>query len=269
VPFAYRTQDLMARARTIDLTKHQTIDIIFMGDLHAGEAQFEHEMIRQAAAWLQEADNRYAVIPGDIFNTAIKGSVSLDLSEIGMCTKDARHLLARILEPVRERILAVLPGNHDDRSTRDTGEDSVDALCCELAIPYFPEGEAFLQILVGGWKHNDRPVSFYGYATHGTAGGRLPGAKANALLDMRRIIHNADWYSNGHGHTPLLIPEVAWYFDHKGNVREQSQWFISCGASLRRGGYPVKKAYPPLARIWPVLTLYGDGRKHMSATAEN
>jgi hypothetical protein len=269
VPFAYRTSDLMAKARKYDLTKHESVEIISMGDLHGGDAYCEIEMIRQAVAWVSGADNRYIIIPGDIFNTAIKGSVSLDLSELGMSTKDARHLLARILAPVRDRILAVLPGNHDDRLTRDSGEDSVDALCCELGIPYFPEGEAFLDISVGRWGHNSKAVHFYCYVAHGVAGGRLPGAKANALLDMRRIIHNADCYLNGHGHTPLMIPEVAWYFDHNGNVREQEQWFISCGASLRRAGYPVKRSYPPLARVWPTLTLFGDGYKHMRAGADN
>lgn len=269
MPFAYRTQDLMTRARTFDLTQHDSVEIASIGDIHAGDEDFEAEMIRQAVSWLGEKPNRYAVCPGDVFNTAIKGSVSLELSRPGIPVVEARHLLADILRPSRDRWLAVLPGNHDDRQTRDCGEDSVDALCCELGIPYFPSGEAFLRILVGKWGHNDTPVPFHLYVTHGNAGGRLPGNKANQLVAMRSIVHNADVYFNGHGHTPLLIPEVSWHFDKAGGVREQAQWFISCGASLRRGGYPVKKAFPPLARIFPTVTLFGDGRKHMSAQAEN
>lgn len=271
MPFAYRTQNLMARARKFDLTQHSSVEIVSMGDIHSGDEHHDIEMVRQAVVWLQEKPNRYAIIPGDVFNTAVKGSVSLDLSSMGMTTKDARHLLQRILEPVADRILAVIPGNHDDRLTRDAGEDSVDALMCGLGIGdrYFPEGEAFLRIAVGKYAHNNQAVYFDGYVTHGNAGGRLPGGKANACVAMRSIVHNADFYLNGHGHTPILIPEVAWQFDDRGNIREQSQWFISCGASLRRGGYPVKKSYPPLARIFPTITLYGDGSKHMTAQAAN
>jgi 3',5'-cyclic AMP phosphodiesterase CpdA len=271
MPFAYQSKDLMARARTFDLTKHDSIEILSMGDLHAGDLYFEVEMVRQAVEWTQGADNRYIIVPGDVFNTAIKNSVSLDLAECGMSQKDARHLLVKMLRPIADRILAVVPGNHDDRLTRDSGEDSVDALMCELGIGdrYFPAGEAFLQILVGAWAHNGRPVRFHGYVVHGVAGGRLPGAKANSLLDMRRTVHNADFHLNGHGHTPMLIPEVAWHFDDRDGIHEQQQWFISCGASLRRAGYPVKKSYPPLARIFPTITLYGDGRKHMTAQAAN
>lgn len=269
MPYAYRSADLMARARYYDLTHHESVDIVSMGDLHASGAHADLDMIRSAIEWLAGAPNRYAVVPGDVFDTAIKGSVSLDLSEVGMSAKDGRHLLHKMLEPVRDRILAVISGNHDDRLMRDTGEDSVDALCMGLGIPYFPEGEVFLRIGVGQFAHNGSPVRYNGYMTHGNAGGRLPGGKANGLLAMRNIVHNADFYLNGHGHTPLVIPDVAWRFDSSGNVREQKQVFISCGSSLKRKGYPVRKGYPPLARVWPTLTLHGDGRKHMTATVEH
>lgn len=261
----------MARAKVYDLTQHDSVEIVSMGDLHATSAHADIDMIRSAVDWLGGGDNRYAVVPGDVFDTAIKGSVSLDLSEVGMSTKDGRHMLHRMLEPVRDRILAVISGNHDDRSSRDTGEDSVDALCMGLGIPYFPEGEAFIQVRVGCYQHNDNPVVYHGYMTHGNAGGRLPGGKANSLLALRQIVHNADFYLNGHGHTPMVLPDVAWYFaggNGSSNIREQKQVFISCGSSLKRAGYPVKKGYPPLARVWPTLTLHG-GHKHMTATIEH
>jgi hypothetical protein len=160
-------------------------------------------------------------------------------------------------------------GNHDDRLARDAGEDSVDALFCALGIGdrYHPEGECFLRLRVGEYKHNTSACIFSVYATHGSAGGRLPGGKANGLVALRNIVHNADCYLNGHGHTPLVIPEVAWSFDHKGDIRRQDQLFISCGSTLSRGGYPVKKAFPPLSSVYPTVTLYGDGHKHMTAHA--
>ena len=267
--FAYLSADLMARAHTVDLTQHQSVELLSMGDLHEASPYVDLAMIESAVEWLGGAPNRYAVVPGDIFDTAIKGSVSQDLSECGLTAKEGRHRLRDTLQPVRERILAVISGNHDDRLSRDTGEDSVDALCDKLEIPYFPQGEVFLRIKVGAWAHNKTPVIFNGYMTHGNAGGRLPGGKANSLVAMRNIVHNADFYLNGHGHTPLVVPEVAWRFDGQDGIREQKQIFISCGSSLKRGGYPVKKSYPPLARVWPTLTLWGDGRKHMTATVEH
>lgn len=243
-----------------------------MGDLHATAMHADLEMIRSAVGWLGEEENRYAVVPGDIFDTAIKGSVSLDLSEIGMSSKDGRHLLARMLEPVKHRILVILSGNHDDRLTRDAGSDEVDALACHLGIGdrYFPEGEAFIRLKVGKLKHDPRQSVLYNlYMTHGDAGGRLPGGKANSLLALRNIVHNADVYLNGHGHTPMVLPEVAWAFSpKKADIIEQKQLFASCGSSLKRAGYPVKKGYPPLARVWPTFTLYGE-YKHMSAHIEH
>jgi predicted MPP superfamily phosphohydrolase len=261
MPFAYRSTDIMRRARVVDLTQHDSIEVCAAGDLHAGDNYCEFDMIRELCTWLAEKPNRYATIAGDLFNTAILGSVSLDLGEVNMTTKDARHLLARMMEPVRDRFLFIIPGNHDDRQTKSTGEDSIDALCCELGMPYFPEGEVFMRLKVGHYNHNASPVLYDIFATHGTAGGRLPGGKANALLALKKIVSNADVYLNGHGHTPLVVPDVAWRFNNHGNVTEQRQVFISCGSSLKRGGYPVKKSYPPLARVWPTFTLHGGSKR--------
>ena len=272
--YAYLSAPLVGRARVIDLTQHDSVEIVSMGDLHTTSPHVDLDMIRSVIAWLGESDNRYAVIPGDVFDTAIKGSVSLDLSECGMSTRDGRHLLMTLLRPVADRILAAIAGNHDDRSSRDTGEDSVDALMCGLGIGdrYFPEGEAFLQLRVGNESHRAKndptPVVYHVYMTHGNAGGRLPGGKANSLLALRNIVHNADVLLNGHGHTPMVLPDVAWEFTKNGNIVERKQLFVSCGSSLKRAGYPVRKSYPPLARVFPVITLYG-GYKHMTATVEH
>lgn len=259
-----------------DLTQHENIELVSMGDLHLTSYHADHDMVRSAVTWLSEAENRYAFVPGDIFDTAIKGSISLDLSEVGMSTMDGRHLLQRILQPVASRILCVLPGNHDDRSRRDTGEDSVDALMCALGIGdrYFPDGEAFIQLKVGAQKHTrgentaPQPCTYNCYVTHGNAGGRMPGGKVNSLVGLRTIIHNCDAYFNGHGHDPVVKPEVAWEIGTQGYVRERKQLFVSCGSSLKRAGYPVKKGFPPLARVWPTVTFHGDF-KHMSAHIEH
>jgi hypothetical protein len=270
LPYAYRSQALVAKARVYDFTHHDSIEVVSMGDLHVSSAHVDLDMIRSAVDWLSEKDNRYAVIPGDVFDTAIKGSVSLDLSERGMSSTDARHLLTRVLQPVASRILAAIPGNHDDRQTRDAGSDEVDALFCALGVGdrYFPDGEAFLQFRVGRYSHNEHPVIYNCYLTHGNAGGRLPGGKVNSLVSMRQIVHNADCYWNGHGHDPVIKPEVMWEYSERGNVNERKQMFVSCGSSLHRKGYPVKKGYMPLARVFPTVTFHG-GHKHMTAIAEH
>ena len=269
MPYAYRDRDLVARARSYDLTEHDSVEIINAGDIHGGDCYCNMDAVRAIVAWLEANPSRYAILTGDIFNMATQGSVSLQLSEPNTPTVDTRHLLTKMLQPVAGQILAAIGGNHDDRLCRMSGEDSVDALMCALGIGdrYFPEGEVFMRLRVGFYSHNDSPVLYNLYATHGNAGGRLPGGKANALVALRNIVHNCDIYMNGHGHTPLVIPEVAWSFDSKGDIRRQDQFFISCGATLRRGGYPVRKGFPPLSTVFPTVTLHGDGHKHITAHA--
>jgi hypothetical protein len=191
-----------------------------------------------------------------------------------MSSKEGRHLLTAILKPVADRILAVIPGNHDSRLTKSTGSDEVDSLMCALGIGdrYFPEGECFLQLRVGCEDHRAKsapvPVIYRLYMTHGASGGRLHGASANGLMALRNIVHNADAYFTGHSHKPMVIPDVALEFTRDGKINERHQIFVSCGASLTRGGYGVAKAYPSLARVYPTITFHGD-HKHMSASIEH
>jgi hypothetical protein len=124
-----------------------------------------------------------------------------------------------------------------------------------------------MRVKVGKYEHNDQSVNYDIFATHGTAGGRLIGGKVNALLALKKVVGNADVYLNGHGHTPVTVPDVEWEFTTGGTVREKRQLFISCGSSLKRGGYPVKKSFPALARIWPTFWLHG-GHKHMTCEFE-
>ena len=58
MPYAYRDSNLMGRARHYDLTQHESVELLSMGDLHATSKYADLDMIRQAIDWLGGADNR-------------------------------------------------------------------------------------------------------------------------------------------------------------------------------------------------------------------
>jgi predicted phosphodiesterase len=230
-------------------------------------------MIHAAIAWVKEADNRYVVLVGDLLNMATKASVS-DTYAQTMSPQAQQDMMVRLLEPIRERIVGVLRGNHDFRAYKESGLDPVANICAIAGLPYF-EDEAYLNLKVGHWAHNSRangrtPVNYIGLLDHGTGGGRMSGGKLNSAMRARTIFA-ADFYISGHGHDPIIKPDVRWRPDVKcESIIEEQQFFIVCGASLRRRpaqGYASRFGYRPLAAIWPVLTLDGT-KKHMKAATE-
>lgn len=271
MPYAAVQPRIVHRIESRNLSQHEDgIELLTMGDLHVGDGNADLPMIHAAVKWLLAEDNRYAVIVGDLFNAALRDSVSDPYTE-QYTVQESRELLVEMLSPVAERVLGVISGNHDHRVNKAIGDDPAAVVCALAGMPY-SGGEAFLNLKVGKWKHATTraysPVHYATYLHHGFGGGRLVGGKANNLQRLRDIV-SADLYVSGHTHTPLVIPDVTWEMDaNKGNVIERKQLFIATGSSVDRGGgYAVRFGFKALAKVWPVVHLAGT-HKAMTATVE-
>lgn len=269
MPHAYRHERIVGRMRQVDIGDVEEARILCMGDLHVGDAHADLDMIRLAVAWLLKAPDRYALIAGDLFNAALKDSVS-DVYSEAMTVKESRKTLVRLLEPAHERILAAVGGNHDHRIRQRIGDDFAEIVCAEAGIPYF-DGQAVLKVSVGHYKNTPGRVrdhvSYIVYMTHGWGGGRMAGGKLNNLLRLGQIVQGCDLYVAGHTHDPIIKPEEAWVPSRNGtSITAQRQMYICTGAALDRGnGYAVRFGYPALAKVWPVVLLDGT-HKDINAT---
>jgi hypothetical protein len=197
--------------------------------------------------YLAKTPNAYIFINGDLLNAAIRHSVS-DVHGEGMTVKDARHFLQAKLEPVRDKVIGVLSGNHDGRIYKHTGEDSIDALCAICGIWYADSGEADIKLSFGryGSSNSTRYVNYGIYAVHGWGGGKTWGAKANNLMSLRVIRPNADLYVFSHTHTPMVIPDVTHAYDiGSGAILEQHQLFVMTPAYMERAGYAIAQGFKP------------------------
>jgi hypothetical protein len=106
------------------------------------------------------------------------------------------------LEPLSDKIIGFLTGNHEDGLNRRIGYDPYVTWCNRLHVPYlgnmalihfkFPNGK--------GWKV---------IATHGHGGGRQLGGKVNSA--MRFIsAQGADAMVQGHNHDPTMTCRHSW-----------------------------------------------------------
>lgn len=245
-----------------DLPFAKQIEIHPMSDLHIGDNCCDFKLIMERINYIKETPNAYCILDGDLMDTAIASSIG-DTYGANLQPMEQLKTCVKIFEPIKDKILAVLPGNHESRVYKSDGLDLTELMCAQLGIPqkYSPT-TALLFIRFGdqGGRRNNRPHLYTCYVTHGSGGGRREGGKVNRLADLAAIV-DADIYCHGHTHLPMVFKE-AYYRVSGGNssVALVDKLFINTAAALDYGGYGDKAGFKPASKRSPVLYL--DGLKH-------
>jgi predicted phosphodiesterase len=245
-----------------DLPYADVIEVLPMADLHIGDSQCDYKLILERIEYIKNTPNVYCILDGDLMDTAIASSIGDTYASSLQPMEQLKHCV-KIFEPIKDKILAVMPGNHENRVYKSDGIDITEIMCAQLGIPdkYSPT-TALIFIRfgdTGGHNHNRRQI-YTIYATHGSGGGKKEGGKVNRLADLASIV-DADCYIHAHVHLPLIFKE-SYYRVNAGNssVSLVDKLFINCGASLNYGGYGDKAGFKPASKRTP--TIYLNGLKH-------
>lgn len=242
-----------------DLPYAETIEIHPMADLHIGDSQCDFKLILEKIEHIKNTKNAYCILDGDLMDTAIASSIG-DTYGANLQPMEQLKQCVKIFEPIKDKILAVLPGNHENRVYKTDGLDITEIMCSQLGIPerYSPT-TALLFVRFG---KNDRggPQLYTIYVTHGSGGGRKEGGKVNRLADLASIV-DADIYIHGHTHLPLVFKE-SFFRVSNGNssVSLVDKLFLNTAAYLNHGGYGDKAGFKPASKASPVIYLKGHKR---------
>lgn len=250
------------KAIKCDLPFAESIEVHPMSDLHLGDIHSDFKSIMEKIEHIKNTPNAYCILDGDLMDSAIASSIG-DTYGASLQPMEQMRQCVNIFAPIKDKILAVLPGNHEHRIYKTDGLDITEIMCSQLGIvdKYSPT-TALLFIRFGnqgGHKHN-RPQLYTAYVTHGSGGGRKEGGKVNRLADLASIV-DADIYIHAHTHLPLVFRES--FFRVSGSnssVAEVEKLFVNTAASLKYGGYGDKQGYKPASRKSPVIYL--NGLKH-------
>ncbi|MHB1937083.1 MAG: metallophosphoesterase family protein [Acidobacteriaceae bacterium] len=235
-----------------------------LSDVHIGSPQFDLAAFKKFIAAVQEDPNWYLAGNGDYIENVTRSSIG-DVWEQTMPPAEQIREVAKILEPVKGRILCFTDGNHEDRSKKETSFEPARMLCEKLGLPenlYQPEGAAL--VLRFGHRSDEGvkiPQVYTFYVTHGKTGGRLPGAKMIAVDRISRTFEGFDVVLMGHVHDMMSRKIPVYALDrnnYKIHDREQAQ--VVAGSFLTYGGYGQKAGYMPGAVGMPSVVLGGRQR---------
>lgn len=228
-----------------------TIRVYAIGDVHVGSEQFNEKAVRKKIDIIRDDPQGVVCLCGDLGDYGLKNSKT-NVYEATMQPKEQQEYIYQLFLPIAHKIAAAVPGNHEERITKEVGLCPLYDLCVRWGVPeVYRENVAITKYSFGG-KPNGKPITFVGITTHGTT--RNKHKKFIACFD------GIDFAISGHTHTPEYSPH--------GNIRVDSinetakhvpYKEIVVDANLSPGGYSIKHEYeipPPPELQYLELSMY-------------
>lgn len=187
------------------------------------------------ARWVYMGDG------GECVTKSSKGSIY----EQTMNPQDQYNMLVELLDPIREKGLFGITGNHDRRIFKDSGMRFAETLMRELKIPYL--GNCVF------WKLHVRRSTYDIFMHHGIDSSSVIGGKVNKAKSFDQWVF-ADAIFTAHSHICLEIPpKLTAYLlpsgaepDHMIQWQPTYEYVCGCAYDSRVPGYAEEKGYQPI-----------------------
>lgn len=241
----------------------KSLELHTFADLHIGDKFCDTEKINAMIEHIKSTENAYCILNGDLMNNATKTSVS-DYYAEEYSPMEQIEMCCELFEPIKDKIIAVNPGNHENRTYRNDGIDITKLVTKQLGIYEKYSPTSSLIFLRFGKNWHNRKVCYSIYCTHGSGGGRKEGAKAIRLADMSSIC-DADIYIHSHTHLGMIMKQGFYRTSYQNSsVEKITKLFVNTSAQLNYGGYGELYEFKPSSTDTPVIYLDGT-KKRMRA----
>lgn len=213
-------------------------------------------------------DNAYVILAGDLLNNSLRSTGFANPFDEAMRPMDAKRAMVKYLEPIKDRILCVVTGNHERRTFRDADQDLSYDICSKLSIEdVYREDIAYMCVSLGTRSDGDKPQATYTFAvTHGAGGGIYTGAAVNRDERFGNVIDGLDCLVTGHVHKGFITKPAKMVIDARNRTVTMKHYVvISCVSWLNYSGYAAQKMLLPAQVCDPQkLVLIAD--KHHKKT---
>lgn len=163
------------KAIKVDLPKElKRIKLHVFADLHIGDKFCDLTDIKRRIEEVKQDEESFCVLNGDIINNATKTSVS-DCYAEELSPMEQIQTFVDLFSPIKDKILAVTSGNHENRTYNKEGIDITDVCCRQLGIEQkYSRTSAIIFVRFGelsSHNHNNK-VLYTISMIHGSGGGR-------------------------------------------------------------------------------------------------
>lgn len=235
------------------------LTIIPISDVHIGDKTANIKAFKEVLDRIKNEPNTYTILNGDLCNIALKTSKS-DIFSDELTPMQQVLQVINFLEPIKDKILVMSNGNHEDRITRDTNIDILYLVAKQLHIEQVYSNSWWYLYLTFGNTNKGRPALYTISGFHGFGGGSTTGGKANKVKKMSQVVL-ADCYIMSHVHEPINTKGVIFApdYQHKSIVKKEMYYCISNSFVEYEGSYAEKLGLIPSNTGINEIEL--DGRK--------
>lgn len=100
----------------------QQVEIHTFADEHIGDAHCDMERLRERIKYVADTPNAYCILNGDILDNASRSSIGdIETRELNIMGQIQQGV--ELFTPIKDKILCVTNGNHENRAYRKEGID--------------------------------------------------------------------------------------------------------------------------------------------------
>lgn len=254
-------------------SRSDVAEIVWMGDPHTGHIKCDRKLFEKQLKWVLDR-NAHLILNGDLFDLIMGKDKRVDPAQVDPFFMDSGSDISKvqlkymteILLPLRDKIIGVHSGNHEETWRIEHYDNIIKELCENLDVPYLTY-TAFIRLHFKRSGKDSRVI--IARSSHGCAGGRTKGAILNHLHNLKKDF-DADIYVQGHAHrrvvdiTPFLGVSRS---ERNYKLKSTNCAFIATGSFFQTyslGGessYGEKRDYPPgdLGGAYVKIQPWGEG----------
>ena len=221
------------------------LTIIPISDVHIGDKTANLKAFKEVLERIKNEPNTYTILNGDLCNVALKNSKS-DVYSDELTPMEQVLQIINFLEPIKDKILVMSNGNHEDRITKDTSIDVLYLVAKQLRIEQIYSPSWWYLYLSFGKGDKGRKLNYTLTGYHGSGGGRKSGSKINRLEEMSQVVI-ADIYLMAHVHKPIATKGIIYtpYYQSKTLSKQEMYYLISNSFVEYEGSYAEKMGMIP------------------------
>ena len=211
-----------------------------LGDWHIGSKQSNIPFVKQIINEVKDDPAAYWCGMGDLMENAVLGSKSDIYTQI-MSPSDQMDFIVELLEPIKDKGLFTIAGNHEARTMRIVGLRPEQYISKQLGVPYlgFSVGAVF-QL-----SNCKTPNSFNCYFHHSWGGGYLKGSKVNASEKLQQVVRDPDAVFSGHTHITSRVQSTWYGFGRTQMIEKKTISYIIGSALAYDESYAEERGKPP------------------------
>ena len=233
--------DLISHVFPRDLTVYPIADV-HLGALEHAEPEWQNFLKRV------EQENAYLILAGDLLNNSTRGTRFANPFDETLRPREAKRRMVEYLDPIKDRLLCVIGGNHEARTARESDQNLALDICEKLGVGHlYRENIAFVRVSLGKRSDEPKPMATYVFAVvHGRGGGILTGSSVSNNERYGNVLEGVDCLITAHVHKGFVTKPAKIVVDvRNGTVSMRPYLTVSCVSWLNYGGYAAKAMLLP------------------------